>query len=523
MQVTFLGQAGLYVETDHGSILCDPWFNPAFFASWFPFPSNEDVDLEAIRHPDYLYISHLHHDHFDPDFLRDHVDKRAVVLLPDYPMDHLEQELRALGFTEFVKTRNSEPVEVDGLRIMIMALVAPTDGPIGDSGLAVDDGRTRLFNQNDSRPIDLEPLRDFGHFDAHFLQFSGAIWYPMVYDFPERMTQNLGHRKRQNEQARAKRYAEELGASFVFPSAGPPCFLDPDLFEFNDLDRDPANTFPDQTVFLELLAESGMDNGRLLIPGSVATITPESCEVRHPADDATVAAIFSDKRSYLHAYQQRQLPEIERRKASWPRHQIDIVSSLKAWWEPLLAQADRTCAGVNGRVLLDATDPVEGEQVVIDFLDRRVEVWKGEPCRYTFRIDRALVEACIARHDEDWVNELFLSCRFEASRDGTYNEYVYNWFKVLSAERLQYAEGWYAELGEAEELIPLDGYLVQRRCPHLKADLAQFGVVEDGVLTCHMHGWQFELATGRCLTSDDRRLHSVKASAKADEVGDEVG
>jgi len=276
-------------------------------------------------------------------------------------------------------------------------------------------------------------------------------------------------------------------------------------------------------VFLELLAESGMDNGRLLIPGSVATITPESCEVRHPADDATVAAIFSDKRSYLHAYQQRQLPEIERRKASWPRHQIDIVSSLKAWWEPLLAQADRTCAGVNGRVLLDATDPVEGEQVVIDFLDRRVEVWKGEPCRYTFRIDRALVEACIARHDEDWVNELFLSCRFEASRDGTYNEYVYNWFKVLSAERLQYAEGWYAELGEAEELIPLDGYLVQRRCPHLKADLAQFGVVEDGVLTCHMHGWQFELATGRCLTSDDRRLHSVKASAKADEVGDEVG
>jgi nitrite reductase/ring-hydroxylating ferredoxin subunit len=26
-----------------------------------------------------------------------------------------------------------------------------------------------------------------------------------------------------------------------------------------------------------------------------------------------------------------------------------------------------------------------------------------------------------------------------------------------------------------------------------------------------MHGWQFDLATGRCLTSDDRRLHSVPA------------
>jgi UDP-MurNAc hydroxylase len=96
MRVTFLGQAGLYIETDHGTILCDPWFNTAFFASWFPFPSNEDVDVEAISHPDYLYVSHLHHDHLDPDFLRDRVDKDAVVLLPEYPINHLERELQGI-------------------------------------------------------------------------------------------------------------------------------------------------------------------------------------------------------------------------------------------------------------------------------------------------------------------------------------------------------------------------------------------------------------------------------------------
>jgi UDP-MurNAc hydroxylase len=28
------------------------------------------------------------------------------------------------------------------------------------------------------------------------------------------------------------------------------------------------------------------------------------------------------------------------------------------------------------------------------------------------------------------------------------------------------------------------------------------------VLTCQLHGWEFELATGRCLTSDDRKLLS---------------
>ncbi len=513
MQVTFLGHAGLLIETHHGSILCDPWFNPAFFASWFPFPDNQDVDLDAISHPDFLYISHLHHDHFDPAFLRDHVDKQATVLLPDYPMPHLQDALADLGFTRFVRTANGQPVDLGGLRIMILALVAPTDGPIGDSGLAVDDGQVRIFNQNDARPVDLDPLIGFGPFDGHFLQYSGAIWYPMVYDFPPRMRQTLGRKKRQNEMARAKRYAEEVGAQFVFPSAGPPCFLDPELFHLNDLNRDPANTFPDQTVFLDYLREQGLSGGRLLVPGSVATLAPGRCEVRHPLPDDQVAKIFTDKRAYLEAYQARRLPQIQAAKAAWPHGRVDdLVGALKRWWEPLLQQADQTCAGVNGRVLVEAGD----SQVLIDFLDRRVDAWAGEPCRYRFRVDPALVEACVLAHTEDWVNELFLSCRFQAHRDGPYNEFVYNFFKTLSAERLQYAEGWYAEQASDQELLVLDGYLVQRRCPHLKADLARFGEVEGGILTCRMHGWQFDLATGRCLTSNDHRLHTLPRPTEED-------
>src|SRR5438874_11942025 len=115
---------------------------------------------------------------------------------------------------------------------------------------------------------------------------------------------------------------------------------------------------------------------------------------------------------------------------------------------------------------------------------------------------------------EDWVNELFLSCRFQAERDGPYNEYVYNFFKCLTPERLEYAEGYYEEQSPVAELWECEGYLIQRRCPHLKADLTRFAQVEDGVLTCTMHGWQFELATGRCLTSDDRKLFSQRITSE---------
>ena len=510
MEITSIGHAGLFVETRHGSILCDPWFNPAYFASWFPFPSNEDVDLVKIGRPTYLYLSHLHLDHFDARFLREHVWKEAVVLLPDYPLDLMERTLRDLGFERFVKTKNGEPFEIEGLRLMITSLVAPTDGPLGDSGLAVDDGEVRIFDQNDSRPIDIDRINDFGPYDAHFLQFSGAIWYPMVYDMPESAKEALGRKKRANQMTRAISYGRQIGASYVFPSAGPPCFLDDDLFHFNDFDRDPANIFPDQTAFLEYMREQGMENGRLTIPGSVATFGKDAsgeavCTIRHPLPEEGVRAIFADKRKYMEDYKGRKQPAIDAFKAGLPRGEVEILPSLKDWFEPLLEQADLHSVGINGRLLLDC----DREKVLIDFQRRQVCEWRGEECGYVFRIAPELVEHQIAHHEEDWINSLFLSCRFEAKRRGAYNEYVYNFFKVLSPERLRYSESYYAQLAPVRQLWECAGFTVQRECPHLKADLTRFGEVKDGVLTCMMHGWQFDLKTGRCLTTDDARIYAT--------------
>ena len=515
MRITFLGQAGLFIETRGKSILCDPWFNPAYFDSWFPFPSNEGIDPEQIGNPTYLYISHLHHDHYDPEFLAGHVSKDATVILPDYPLDYLERELRRLGFTSFLKTQNNVPIVVNGLRFMVTALVAPTDGPIGDSALCIDDGEVRVLNQNDSRPIDLEALLEQGPFDALFLQFSGAIWYPMVYDFPQKMKMALGHKKRTDGLARAYRYIEMLNPRFVVPSAGPPCFLDKELFVFNDLDRDPSNPFPDQTVFLEYIAERRTFDGRLMLPGSVGELQPGSFTVTHPIPEDKVEAIFTDKLTYLREYQQRKWLVIEQEHARWPRSQVDILRELQAWFEPLLAQADYICAGVNDAVLLDLDDL----GVLIDFRTRKVTRWQGQEWTYRFRIDRRLVEECIIHHFDDWVNELFLSCRFEASRRGRYNDYIYTFFKCLNEERLQYAEGFYAEHGPTQGTWEACGYRIQKRCPHMKADLARFAAIEDGVLTCRLHNWQFELATGRCLTAEGHALYArpIEQEVKAAE------
>lgn len=510
MQITSVGHAGFHIRTAAGTILCDPWVNPAYFGSWVPFPDNSGLDWDALGDCDFLYVSHLHRDHFDAKNLAEHVNKDATVLLPDFPVPDLRRELEKLGFHTFFETENSVKHTVTGpggeLDIMIIALRAPADGPIGDSGLVVSDGETTCFNMNDARPVDMDVLHEaFGHIDINLLQYSGAIWYPMVYDIPSRTKTNFGKQKRQRGMDRARSYIEQVGATWVVPSAGPPVFLDPELRHLNDDHGDEGNIFPDQMVFLEQMRIHGNEGGILMIPGSVADVRGKELELTHPFDPDR---IYGDKAAYIEDMAQRFTPALEAEKATWATGEGSLLEPLKALFEPIMAQSDLICDGIGYPVGL-----VLGEEtVVLDFPKRVVrEPIEGEGrYRYGFRIAPELVRTVLRDNEPDWVNTIFLSTRFQAWRIGGYNEFLYTFFKCLTDERIAYADGWFSEAHDDSATIELDGWQVQRRCPHLKADLSKFGVVEGNTLTCNLHGWQWDLESGRCKTSRGHELRSSK-------------
>jgi UDP-MurNAc hydroxylase len=509
MRVTFLGHAGLFVETAGGSVLCDPWFTPAYFGAWFPFPRNDRLEQSAYLRPDFVYCSHLHRDHFDPRFLA-RVDTRARVLLPDFPTPFLRRELEALGFVHFVTTTDGEPEDLDGLEVAIFAMTAPADGPLGDSSLVLADASARILDQNDARPGDPDALRALGPYDAHFVQFSGAIWYPVVYDFPAPERDRLAAEKRVNEMARARQYIEWVKAGHVFPCAGPPCFLDDDLFTLNDLHEDPTNIFPDQRVFVADLAARGVDNAHLVVPGSAIELHDGACAVTHPDAVDTVMRPFARKAEYLAEYRREWDAWLAAEHESWPVERRDLVAELAAWLEPLMERAPITSAGIAGNVVLE----MDGGSVCIDFVEREVREWTGEPFVYKVTVERRLVESLVAQHVEDWVNSLFLSCRFAASRPGPFNEYVMTFFKALGPERIAYVERSYRQARRPDEFFERDGWRIERWCPHRQADLTRFGEISDGVLTCSLHHWQFDLESGRCLTSDDRHLRCERVAGR---------
>ncbi|MEV5647893.1 Rieske 2Fe-2S domain-containing protein [Nocardia sp. NPDC052254] len=517
MQITSVGHAGFHIRTAAGTILCDPWVNPAYFASWVPFPDNTGLDWDELGNCDYLYVSHLHRDHFDAQNLIDHVNKDATVLLPDYPVPDLQRELEKLGFHKFFETQDSVKHTITGrdgheIDIMIIALRAPADGPIGDSGLVVSDRETVCFNMNDARPVDMDVLHEqFGHIDIHLLQYSGAIWYPMVYDIPSKTKANFGKQKRQRGMDRARSYIEQVGATWVVPSAGPPVFLDDELRYLNDdgenrYSTDNGNIFPDQMVFLEQMRIHGNAGGVLMIPGSTADVHGKELDLTHPFDPAE---IYDDKAGYIERMAQRLAPAIEREKASWASEAgAPLLPQLRELFEPIMAQSDLICDGIGYPVGL----VMGSETVVLDFPKRVVrEPIEGEgKYRYGFRIAPQLVRTVLRDNEPDWVNTIFLSTRFTTWRIGGYNEFLYTFFKCLTDERIAYADGWFNEAHDDSASCELAGWEVQRRCPHLKADLSKFGVVEGNTLTCNLHGWQWDLETGRCKTSKGHELRSRK-------------
>lgn len=525
MRITDIGHAGLLLETSGGTVVCDPWFTPAYFGSWFPFPRNDrlsDEVMAAIADCDVLYVSHSHKDHLDERFLADRVNKDARVLLPDFSIPLLRDELAALGFHDFVHCPDREWVDLgDGLRVAIMALDAPNVGPMGDSSLLVEDPSGRILNQNDAHPSNLDFATDGRGTDIHLLQHSGAIWFPMVYDLPDDEKDRLVAAKRRRQVDRASAYLAMVDAPHFVPMAGPPCFLDDDLFQFNDLPGNPS-IFPDGPWFLQQQADRGNDRGINTIPGTVLELADGEVSFPHGAVPLEEhARIYGNKEAELRAYAEDWADWLAAEKRSWATGDGGpLLPGLKEWIDPLLSDATHTRAGVGAAVGVVAGD----ERIVIDFPEGDVRPWRDdEHPAFWFRFPRALVATAVRDRLPDWVNTLFLSCRFEAHRDGPYNEFVYTFFKSLSTERMAYCEKYYAEhAGPGSrplEWVEVDGWVLEKRCPHQGAHLDRVGEVDGTTITCGLHGWAFDLETGACLNSEGEGT-SLRVRGRADRISE---
>jgi len=99
INVKYIYSACVITTTPDLSILHDPWFTEGVYdGSWFHFPKIENP-LESIGDVDFIYISHIHPDHYDSDFLKKYFKRYGTkkILIANHLPNHLAGKMRADG------------------------------------------------------------------------------------------------------------------------------------------------------------------------------------------------------------------------------------------------------------------------------------------------------------------------------------------------------------------------------------------------------------------------------------------
>lgn len=123
MRFRYIANACFQITLSTGeTILTDPWFEGACQQTWWNFPPPPEALTAEVRaaRPDFLYISHLHHDHLHPQTLASFA-RDIPVLVGRMNTPNLKNALAALGFTDLreISFETDTPLSPLGARLVL--------------------------------------------------------------------------------------------------------------------------------------------------------------------------------------------------------------------------------------------------------------------------------------------------------------------------------------------------------------------------------------------------------------------
>ena len=502
MKITALGHAGLRVETSRATILIDPWFSPegAFQASWFQFPDNSHLIKPELFEPTAIVISHEHLDHVDPWFLS-RVPPHVPVVFPRYPSPVLRHKVELGGPRTIIEVSPWERVDLaEGTNVFFVSEESPMNH---DSAIVIQGDGQVLLDLNDARlfPVQFRGIRQEvgGTIDLFAFQGAGASWYPMCYPYPEERQRQLSLQKRLAKFAYAASGIRVVEPRTALPFAGPPCFLDPEIFQHND--EMESGIFPDQQQVADWLAGQGIANTVVLLPGDGWDL---SARVKDP-DHAWDRFSLTNKTEYLQSYAELRQSQIADVRARYPEPDESLWEPFREYFRGLLAMSAYFNSRVGMQVGFDITGP-GGGQWSVDFRpgSEGVREELGE-CGYTYRFSSRWLPPLLSGATP-W-EDFFLSLRFEAWRNpDVYNDHLLGLLKFGEPEALDAVEEFETSMDSDERItIHADGktYSIGRYCPHAGNDLLNTAeVLPGGIIRCLAHHYEFDLQTGRCVNGN---------------------
>jgi len=235
MEFQILSHAGLRVTGAGRELVFDPWLiGSTYWRSWWNYPPPPPDLVRSLR-PDFIYLTHIHWDHFQGPSLR-LFPRTTRILIPADHNPRLKDDLVQMGFKDIVELRHGESFSLAG----DFRLTSYHFYPFTDSAAVVEcEGRV-LLNANDAKfmgaPLDQILAR---HPRIDFVLRSHSSANPRIcYEFmdapPAEAPGDEGYARD------FAAFAARTGARYAIPFASNHCFLHREVFRFNGTVTTPA-------------------------------------------------------------------------------------------------------------------------------------------------------------------------------------------------------------------------------------------------------------------------------------------
>ena len=241
MKLTYFQSSSVILEHEGIKIFTDPWLiDGELYGSWSHYPPL-NVKPEQFNDVDYIYLSHIHQDHFSQKTLSQ-MNKKIPVIIHNFASKVMKNNIEKLGFKVMELKHNQRTHLKNNVYINILAAdncdpqlcykyfgCAPLEVKFGSTSIdtmcVIDNGDQVVVNTNDC-PFDLAQtsakiIKDFyKNVDLLLVGYTSASAYPQCFVMSSENKDKAMSVLKQEFLSKAEKYINLFEPKYFLPFAG---------------------------------------------------------------------------------------------------------------------------------------------------------------------------------------------------------------------------------------------------------------------------------------------------------------